>query len=388
MQSRPEQAGTLVIGAGQAGLSVGYYLARRGLPFVILDANQRIGDAWRNRWDSLHLFTPARYDALPGMPFPAPGQSFPTKDEMADYLQAYATRFKLPVNMGIQVTGVSRRADKYVVTTADHEFEAKHVVVAMSRYQEPSVPPFAAQLNRNIVQLHSSEYRNPKQLKPGAVLIVGAGNSGAEIAKDVSRDHPTWMSGRGTGHIPFRIDGLAARLVLQRLIFRVVFHRLLTNDTPMGRKARQKMLSQGGPLIRVKPNDLAAMGVKRIPRVVGTRDGLPCLEDGQVLGIANVIWCTGFQPGFSWINLPVFDEQGMPKHERGVVRDEPGLYFVGLPFIRAFSSGMIHGVGRDAEHIVKVIDARIRVARSSAEPERETPKPSFDSNEPTAALQA
>lgn len=386
MQSRPEQIGTIVIGAGQAGLSVGYFLARRGLPFIIVDANQRIGDAWRKRWDSLHLFTPARYDALPGLPFPAPAQSFPTKDEMADYLETYAQRFNLPVETGIQVTGLSKRGNKYLVTAGDRRFEAKHVVVAMSRYQEPRTPEFALQLNPDIVQLHSSEYRNPKQLKPGAVLIVGAGNSGAEIAKDIAREHPTWMSGRDTGHIPFRIDGLAARLFLQRLVFRFVFHQLLTNETPMGRKARQKVFSQGGPLIRVKPNDLAAIGVKRVPKVVGTRDGLVCLEDGQVVGVANVIWCTGFHPGFGWINLPGLEE-GIPKHERGVAVGESGLYFVGLPFIHSMSSTMIHGVGRDAEHIVKVIDARIRAARNSGAPELETTTAAFESHEPTAALQ-
>ena len=193
------------------------------------------------------------------------------------------------------------------------------------------------------------------------------------------------MSGRDTGHIPFRIDGLAARLFLQRLVFRVVFHRLLTNNTPMGRKARQKIFSRGGPLIRVKPSDLAAIGVKRIPRVVGTSDGLPRLEDGQVLGIANVIWCTGFHAGCSWINLPDFDAD-VPKHERGVALGEPGLYFVGLPFIHSMSSTMIHGVGRDAEHIAKVIDARTRAARSSAEPELEPRTAALDSHEPTAAL--
>jgi putative flavoprotein involved in K+ transport len=381
-QNQPEHVGTVVVGAGQAGLSVGYYLAQRNLPFIILDASPRIGDSWRKRWDSLHLFTPARYDGLAGMPFPAPPHSFPTKDEMADYLEAYAARFNLPVKTGMQIDGLSRQGAKYLVTAAGRRFQADHVVIAMALYQQPRVPPFALQLDPNIVQLHSSKYRNPQQLKNGGVLIVGAGNSGAEIAMEMARGHATWMSGRDTGHIPFRIGGLAARLFLQRLVFRFVFHRVLTNHTPMGRQVRQSVLSQGGPLIRVKPKDLAAAGIKRVPRVIGSRVGLPLLDDGRVLDVANVIWCTGFHPGFSWIDLPVFAEDGVPNHESGVALGEPGLYFVGLPFIYALSSTMIHGVARDAERIAQVIDTRTRAAVPElSRPDAIETKPVFVSHE-------
>ncbi len=365
----PERIQTIVIGGGQAGLSVGYHLARRGLPFVILDANERIGDSWRKRWDSLRLFTPARYDGLAGMPFPAPAFTFVTKDEMADYLEAYAARFALPVRTGVRVERLSRHGDRFVVTAGDLRFEAENVVVAMSNYQQPRVPPFAHELAPGIIQLHSSEYRNPSQLRDGGVLIVGAGNSGAEIAVEVARGHPTWLSGRDTGNVPFRIDGTASRLILSRLTLRFVFHRVLTVRTPIGRKMRPRALAHGGPLIRVKPRDLVAVGIERVPRTTGVRDGLPVLENGRVLAVANVIWCTGFHPGFSWIDLPVFgmDE---PLHERGVVPGEPGLYFVGLPFLYALSSAMIHGVGRDAEHIVRVIAARSRAARPAGEGRR------------------
>jgi putative flavoprotein involved in K+ transport len=364
VKSQTEYVQTVVIGGGQAGLSTGYYLAQRGLPFVILDANERIGDAWRNRWDSLRLFTPARHDGLAGMPFPGPAHSFPTKDQMADYLESYAARFHLPVRSGTWVDGLSRQRSRYIVTAGDQRFEAEHVVVAMSRYQRPKVPGFAQELDPGIIQIHSRDYRNPNQLREGGVLVVGAGNSGAEIALDVARGHRTWLSGRSTGHIPFRIGGLAARLFLQRFVLRVVFHQLLTIKTPMGRKARPKVLSQGGPLIRVKPEDLTAAGVERVPRVAGVRRGLPRLEDERILDVENVIWCTGFHAGFSWIHLPVFDEDGMPKHESGVAVWEPGLYFVGLPFIYAFSSAMIHGVSRDARHIAHVIAGRTRAAAS------------------------
>jgi putative flavoprotein involved in K+ transport len=362
-----ETVQTVVIGAGQAGLSVGYYLSRRGLPFVILDANERVGDTWRRRWDSLRLFTPARYDGLAGMPFPAPPHSFPTKNEMADYLEAYAAHFNLPVRTGVNVERLSWEGGEYVVTCGDREFHAKHVVVAMANYQAPRVPSFARELAPDIVQLHSVDYRNPQQLRDGGVLIVGAGNSGSEIALEAARTHPIWMSGRNTGEIPFRIGGFMGRVLLVRLVLRVLFHRILTVKTPMGRKVRPKMISQGGPLIRVKAADLSAAGVERVPRMAGVRNGRPLLEDGRVVDATNVIWCTGFHPGFSWIDLPVWNPDGEPRHEAGVVSGQAGLYFVGLHFLYSFSSTMIHGVGRDAERIVKTIAARIQAAASAAE---------------------
>jgi len=364
----PERVQSIIVGGGQAGLSVGYHLARRHVQFVILEGNQRIGDSWRNRWDSLRLFTPAFLDGLAGMRFPAPAGAFPTKDEMADYLEAYAARFELPVRTGVRVDRLSRRGGRYVAVAGDRRFEAEHVVVAMADYQRPRVPPFARDLHPGVVQLHSSEYRNPSQLREGGVLVVGAGNSGAEIALEVARaGHPTWMSGRNVGQLPFRIEGLAARLVLARLVLRVVFHRVLTVKTPLGRKVRPKVLSQGGPLIRVKSKDLAAAGVERVPRVVAVRDGKPALDGGRALAVANVIWCTGFDPGFSWIDLPVFGEDGRPVQEEGVARNEPGLYFVGLHFLYALSSVQIHGVGRDAERIAETIAARLRAPRGAGE---------------------
>jgi putative flavoprotein involved in K+ transport len=351
---------TIVIGGGQAGLSVGYHLARQDRPFIILDACERAGDAWRVRWDSLRLFTPAAFDGLVGMKFPAPSFSFPTKDQMADYLEDYARRFQLPVRNGTRVHRLTRAGGRYLVEAGAHRFEADHVVVAMSSYQVPRVPTFAKDLRADILQMHSSQYRNLRQLKPGGVLVAGAGNSGAEIALEVTREHPTWMSGRDTGHVPFRIDGLPARLFLMRFLFRVVFHRLLTVGTPIGRRARLRMFTQGAPLIRVKPTHLAAAGVQRVPKVRGVIDGLPSLEDGRALDVANVIWCTGFGNGLSWIDLPIFEPDGEPRHRSGVAADEPGLYFVGLHFLHSFSSTMIHGIARDAKRIAETIEARSR----------------------------
>jgi putative flavoprotein involved in K+ transport len=361
-----ETIDTVVIGGGQAGLSIGYHLARKGVRFTILEANQRIGDSWRQRWDSLRLFTPARFDGLNGMPFPAQANAFPTKDEMADYLEAYAARFSLPVHTGVRVDRVSKaEGGQLLVSAGHHRILARNVVVAMADFQRPRVPAFASGLDRGIVQLHSSAYKNPDQLRPGAVLIVGVGNSGAEIAREVVRaGHETYVSGKANGELPFSIAGLAARLVLAWLLFRVVFFRLLRLDTPLGRKAHARVAGKATPLIRVKSRDLDAEGVASVPRTAGVRDGLPLLEDGRTLGVSNVIWSTGFEPGFSWIDLPVFDGQGRPVHTRGLCTAEPGLSFVGLHFLYAMASSMIHGVGRDAEYLAE----RIAQRRNEAKP--------------------
>lgn len=367
-----ERYDVVVIGGGQAGLATGYFLKRSGLRFLILDASERIGDAWRRRWDSLRLFTPAKLDGLAGMRFPGPRESFPTKDEMADYLEAYAARFELPVRTGTRVNRLSRSGDGYRIETDRGAIEAAQVVVAMASYQTPRIPAFARELRGDVVQLHARDYRNPAQLRDGGVLIAGAGNSGAEIALDLARQHEVWLAGRDTGHVPFRIDGFAARWLLTRLVLRVAFHRVLTVRTPIGRKVRPKILSQGGALIRVKPAQLAAAAIHRTPRVIGARDGLPLLDDGRSLDVANVVWCTGFNAGLDWIDLPIFDGKaighGEPEHEAGVVTEAPGLYFVGLHFLYAFSSTMIHGVSRDAKRIARAVASRATQAATAAAP--------------------
>ena len=354
---QPERVHTVIVGGGQSGLSVGYFLKQRGIPFVILDASPRIGDAWRNRWDGLRLFTPARFDGLAGMPFPAARHSFPTKDEMADYLVEYAARFELPVRTGVHVDRVWKEDGRYMVAAGEQLFETEHVVVAMSSYQAPKIPSFAAELAPDVVQLHSSAYRNVGQLRKGGVLLVGAGNSGAEIAVECARaGHDVWLAGRDVGELPFRIDGWLARTIAP-VLFRFVFHRVLTVDTPMGRKVRAGAITRGALLIRQRREDLQRAGVERVPRVSGVREGKPLLADGRMIDATNVIWCTGFAAGLSWIDLPILDERGEPKHERGLVPSEPGISFVGQHFLYSMSSTMIHGVARDAERIANAIGA-------------------------------
>jgi len=348
---------TVVIGGGQAGLSVGYHLAKRGIPFVILDAHPRVGDAWRNRWDSLRLFTPSRYAGLPGFPFPGRGDAFLTKDEVADYLESYAQRFHLPVKNGVKVDSLSKEGQRFVTTAGDLRFESANVVVAMANYQVPRVPDFARELDPAVVQLHSHDYRNPSQLRDGGVLVVGVGNSGADIGLEVAQSHPTWMSGKESGHIPFRIETFLASNFLVRLV-RFVGHHVLTVSTPIGRKVRPKLLSKAAPLVRVKPQDLIDAGIERVPRVVGVRSGRPLLANDRTLDVNNVIWCTGYHPGFAWIKMPIFGEDGRPVHERGIVHGMPGMYFVGLHFLYAMSSASLVGVSRDAERVVKALASR------------------------------
>lgn len=353
-----QRYGTIVIGGGQAGLAAGYHLARRGLDFVILDASERIGDSWRQRWDSLRLFTPAAYNGLPGMRFPAAPHYFPTKDEMGDFLEEYAVRFDLPVRSGTRVDRLGRDGDAFVVTAGEQRLEADNVIVAMANYQQPQVPSFADELDPTITQIHSFDYRSPSQLRPGPVLIVGAGNSGSEVAMELAPRHSVTLSGRDTGEIPFRGRTTAARFVFMPLLLRFVFRKVLSVNTPVGRKVRPKAVSRGGPLIRVKRRDLAAAGVERVGRTAGVRDGRPVLDDGRVLDVANIVWCTGFRAGFeSWIDLPVHGEHG-PRHRSGVVPDQPGLYFTGLHFLRSLSSGMVQGASDDSAHVVRQLARR------------------------------
>lgn len=353
---------TIVIGGGQAGLATGYYLKQQGGNFVILDANGRTGDSWRSRWDSLRLFTPARYDGLPGMPFPAPAHTFPTKDEMADYLETYAAEFRLPVKTGVRVDRLSREGDHFLVSADDQQFEADNVVVATGAYHGARIPDFASELDSRIKQLHSSEYCNPSQLLEGGVLVVGASNSGAEIALEVAHDHHTILSGRDTGSLPFRIENrLLGSVFLHLLDF--AGNHVLTVNTPIGRKALPHFRAHGTPVVRVKPADLEAAGVERVfARTTGVRDGKPALEDGRTLEVANVVWCTGFRKEFGWIDLAIFGEDGYPEQYRGVVQEVPGLYFMGLVFQYSESSSVLPGVGRDAKYIAEQIAARSSVA--------------------------
>ncbi len=348
---------TAIIGAGQAGLATGYHLQRRGRPFLILDANLRVGDNWRANWDTLRLYTPAGYDGLPGMPFPGPRWSYPTKDNVADYLASYADRFELPVRTGARVDRLEAVDGGYAVRLGADTVLAKNVVVATGTFgRTPSIPDFALELDPSIRQLHSSEYRQPTQLRPGRVLVVGASHSGTDIAYEVAATHPTVLAGRDPGQLPVRLDHWSARVFWP--IFLFLGTHLLTRRTPIGRKEMEEIRFHGGPMIRVKRSDLRARGVERVlDRVTGVRNGQPVLE-GREIDVSTVIWCTGFRQVFDWIDLPILGPDGWPREMRGVVTDAPGLFFCGLSFQYAFSSMVLPGVGRDADYIARLINQR------------------------------
>jgi putative flavoprotein involved in K+ transport len=350
---------TVIIGAGQAGLATGYHLQRRGRRFVILDASPRVGDNWRRQWDTLKLYSPAQYDSLPGLPFPARKWTFPGKDQVGDYLETYARHFKLPVVLDTRVQGLDRQGEQYVVTTDHGRYRCDNVVVATGTFgRTPQVPAIADQLDPAILQLHSSEYRRAGQLRAGPVLVVGASHSGTDIAFEVAQTHPTTLAGRDCGQIPPRLESTWMRLMYPVIVF--AWKHVMTRSTPIGRKAMPHIRSHGGPMLRVKRSDLAARGVERVTsRVEEVRGGLPVVA-GTPRDVANVVWATGFQQVFDWIRLPIFGADGYPRETRGVVSEAPGLYFCGLSFQHSFSSMLLLGADRDAAYVVDRLVARRR----------------------------
>lgn len=346
---RVECYDTIVIGGGQAGLAMGHHLAKRDLDFVILDAAERVGDSWRRRWDSLRLFTPARFSGLPGMAFPDLPAHLPDKDQVADYLERYAERFDLPVRANTRVTSLRRRDGELSLETTEGAFEARNVVVATGPFHRPRTPALAAELAPDIHQLHSSGYRSPFDLSPGPVLVVGAGNSGAQIALELSRFHDVTLAGVAIGGLP--------RTILGADVFRWLWpvFRHASGDRWLGRRLRERARA-GDPLIGITAADLAAHGIRRVGRVTEVRGGLP-IADGVAVQATTVVWATGYTPDYGFIELPVLDAEGRPRHERGVT-DVNGLYFLGLPFQHRQTSSLLGGVGDDAEHIANVIAQR------------------------------
>ncbi len=336
----------IIIGGGQAGLATGFFLKQKKSKFIILDENERVGDSWRKRWDSLHLFTPSKYDGLPGMKFPLNKNDFPGKDEMAKYLENYAVKFMLPIRKNTHVFKITNKSDLFEIEATDGTYFADKIVIATGTHPVPKIPGFAAELSADIVQFHSSEYKNTNTVNAGEVLVVGAGTSGVEIALEISKIRKTYISGNPTFHIPDKVFKYAGN------IYWWVVKNILTVKTPIGRKARIKILHGGGPLINISVEDLNKAGVIRLLKMKGVEKGLPVMEDEKVLNVKTVIWCTGYKPDFSWVNLDILNKTGWPDTERGVSRKQKGMYFMGMPFQYGLASGLVGGVGRDAKYVV------------------------------------
>lgn len=357
---RSERYELVIIGGGQAGLAAGYHLSRHDIDFVILDANARVGDSWRQRWDGLQLFTPAKYSALPGLSFPGDPYRLPNKDDVADYLEWYAHIHDLPVRNGVKVGRMTRVDGMYRVETNGSTFEADSVIVATGPFHTPAIPAVSARLSGEIVQLHSSGYRNPAQLPEGPALVVGAANSGAQIAMELAKSRQVYLAGRSVGSLPRRILG--------RDLFDWLYATVMRPgaDSFAGRRIRARVLGSTDALIGFSEGDIARAGVVRTGRVEGTRGGLPMLDGGRALDVRGVVWATGFRPDFRWIELPILDERGFPVHERGVVAGQPGLFFVGLRFQYRLNSSLVGGVGADAEYVARSVMARYGMTRSNA----------------------
>jgi putative flavoprotein involved in K+ transport len=352
-----EYVPTVVIGGGQAGLVTGYHLRQCGVAFVILETEQRIGDTWRRRYDSLRLFSMPRFASLPGLPIAVP--DCPTRDEMADYLQNYADHFDLPVRYGSAVSRVSRAGDRYRVETTGGTFECDQVVVATGQHVVPIVPSLAADLDPSIRQIDSLHYRNVGELADGDVLVVGAGNSGTDVALEAARaGHRVWLAGRHPGQVPINIDSPSGKRFTPVVMF--VFRQVLTLRTPMGRAVREKMLGHGVNLVRNKLAHLDAAGINRVGRIESVRDGRPVTAGGDVLSPSTVVWCTGSRPNFSFLDVPFARPDGEVAHRRGVSTVSDGLYFMGLEFQFAAASGTIQGLDRDAQFLVRQLIRRAR----------------------------
>jgi putative flavoprotein involved in K+ transport len=314
----------VVVGGGQAGLAIGYFLAQQGRDFVILEASGEPAAAWRGRWDSLRLFTPVRYSSLPGMPFPGELDSYPGRDEVAAYLTEYARRFALPVQLRSRVRSIRRSDGRYVVELEDRTYSAAQVVIATGPFQVPFVPAFAARLGDEVVQLHSTAYRAPAAVPSGRVLVVGGGNTGFQIAKELSALREVHLA------IGSRQKPLPQRTGLIRK----------SRDTRIGGRLEGREL-----LIGSSPRELRdRYGVKLRGRAVDASGRMVRFSDGSSLDVAGVIWATGFRHDFSFVDVPVFDETGRAVHRRGVT-SSPGLYFLGL----------IGWVGDDAAYIAEQI---------------------------------
>ena len=337
----------VVVGGSQAGLAIGYFLAQQGRDFTILEAAGEPAATWRERWESLHLFTSARYDALPGLAFPGDPDRYPSKDEVADYLTDYARRFGLPVQLGSRVNSVSRTNGVYQVELDERAIDTEQVVIATGPFQVPFVPPIAEGLGPAVAQIHSTGYRSPKDIPDGRVLVVGGGNTGYQIAEELSASCEVHIS-----------IGSPQKPLPQRVLGRDLFWYLdktglirKTRDTRIGRRLQ----ANEDTLIGSSPRGLRRHGVEFHARAVDAAGSTVTFSDGTKLDVRAVIWATGFRLDHSWIDVPVFDAQGAVVHRRGVT-ESPGLYFIGLPWQHTRGSALLGFVKDDAEYLAKQID--------------------------------
>ncbi len=354
-----ERFDVVVIGAGQAGLAIGHFLARAGRRFLIVDRSDSIAAAWRTRWDSLVLFTPRRYDSLPGLAFPGDPDGYPTRDEVIAYLEQYAAAFELPIELKSAVRSLNADGGGFLVALEDRQIEADQVVVATGPFQLPRVPALADQLSPDVFQTHSTGYRRPSDVPEGTVLVVGGGNTGFQIAKELAATHPVHLA------VGSRQTPLPQMFLGRDLFWWLTKTGLLkkTIESRLGRRMRDR-----DTLIGSSPRQLKRAGVELKPRAVAASGRTVSFADASELDVDAVIWATGYRPDHSWINHPVADANGRLLHRRGVT-DVPGLYLLGLSWQHTRGSALLGWVKDDAEFIAEQIDA---FAELQIAPERDT----------------
>jgi putative flavoprotein involved in K+ transport len=354
----------VVVGGSQAGLAMAWHLQRQGLNFVVLEAGPELGHVWRSRWDSLKLFTPSQYDALPGLAFPAPADTYPTKDPVADYLQAYATAFNLPVRLNARVTRLSKTDEGFEVQTADDTFQARQVVVATGPFQVPFVPPLAATLDPSVTQVHSADYRNPQALPDGPVLVVGGGNSGFQIAEELAATRTVDLSIATTyPMLPQRLAGRDLFWWLTRLgLLRV------TVRSRVGRRMSRRDFVIGSNRRR-----LERAGVRFRPRLVDAEGRTVRFADHRLLeDVGVVVWATGYRSDYAWMHIPGVVREGQVVHRRGVT-EVPGLYFLGLSWQHTRGSALLGFVDDDAAWLADRIATSLGAAVSATVPATQEP---------------
>lgn len=338
-----ERLDVIVVGAGQAGLALGYHLRRVGLRFVLLEAGPEVGHSWRSRWDSLRLFTPAQYANLPGWQFPAPADIYPGKDQVADYLRDYAQRFALPIQLGIEVTGLDADEPHGFVTRSEQvQFRARQVVLATGPFSIPRIPAIAATLDARVTQLHTTAYRSPSQIPQGQVLVVGGGNSGFQIAGELA------AAGRDVALAIGRSNACVPQRILGRDLFWWQDKVGLLQVTAESRLGKL-MAANDGTVIGSSRRGLRDHGVVLRPRVTGVTGRMVTFADGSAIDVDVVVWATGFRLDDRWVTIEnVLDEDGRLRHQRGVTK-MPGLYVVGRPWQHTAGSALLGFVQHDAE---------------------------------------
>ncbi|PEK41185.1 oxidoreductase [Bacillus toyonensis] len=338
----------IIVGAGQAGLTMGYYLKQEGYNFLLLESGNRIGDSWRNRYDSLQLFTPREYSSLPGMILKGEKNEFPHKDEITMYLEEYAQYFQLPVQLQTEVLKIKKEKDIFELHTSKEILQSKKVIIASGGFQQPFIPLFSQHLSSHIFQAHSSQYKSPSQIPKGRVLVVGGGNSGMQIAVELAKTHEVTMS------ISHPLTFLPLHLFRKNIFNWLEKLGLLYAE--VNTKRGKWFQKRKDPIFGFEGKKLIRSGaIKLQEKVVSVSSNNIMFQNGDTYSAESIIWSTGFAQDYKWIEIEkAVNEKGFPNHIKGI-SPVKGLYYIGLPWQSQRGSALICGVGKDAAYVLSEI---------------------------------